>query len=117
MFRRDLLKSAFLSFAAVATGRAVGPVAARAAESVTLLDTLSNELDHQLFVDDGLARPIPSPTSPRASTGRWPSVAEANIMSPGTAVSSTVFTTMGSTWPHCPKWWWGHPLDRIWGRR
>ena len=60
MFRRDLLKSALLGAAAIATGRAVRPVAARAAESATLFDTLSNELDRQLFGDDGLARPIPT---------------------------------------------------------
>ena len=60
MFRRDLLKSALLSFAAVATGRAVRATAALAAESAPPLDTLSNELDHQLFGDDGLARPIPT---------------------------------------------------------
>src|ERR1700722_3692267 len=60
MFRRELLKSALLGAAAIAAGRAVGPVAARAAESAMPLDTLSNELDHQLFGDDGLARPIPT---------------------------------------------------------
>ena len=60
MFRRDLLKSALLGTAAIATGRAVRPTAALAAESATPLDTLSNELDHQLFGDDGLARPIPT---------------------------------------------------------
>src|SRR3984885_5343572 len=60
MFRRPLLKSALLSFAAVATARAVWPTAALAAETQTPLDTLSNELDHQLFGDDGLARPIPT---------------------------------------------------------
>ena len=54
MFRRDLLKSALLGAAAIAAGRAVRPTPARAAESATPLDTLSNELDHQLFGDDGL---------------------------------------------------------------
>src|SRR5258708_22290416 len=31
-----------------------------AGESATPLDTLSNELDRQLFGDDGLARPVPT---------------------------------------------------------
>ena len=55
MFRRDLLKSALLSAAAI-----VRPAAALAAESAAPLDTLSNELDRQLFGDDGLARPVPT---------------------------------------------------------
>src|SRR5277367_417448 len=58
MFRRDVLKSALLGAAAIATARAVRSETALAAESATPLDTLSNELDRQLFGDDGLARPI-----------------------------------------------------------
>jgi hypothetical protein len=46
MFRRDVLKSALLGTAAIATGHIMRPTAAPAAESATLLDTLSNELDH-----------------------------------------------------------------------
>ncbi len=58
MFRRDLLKSALLGTAAIATARAMQSETARAAESATPLQTLSDELDHQLLGDDGLARPI-----------------------------------------------------------
>jgi NTE family protein len=60
MFRRDVLKSALLVAAAVATTPAVQSEPALAAASTSLLDTLSDELDHQLFDDDGLARPIPT---------------------------------------------------------
>src|SRR5580698_8672495 len=60
MFRRDMLKSALLSAAAIASVDALRPAEALAAESITPLDTLSDELDHQLFGDDGLARPIPT---------------------------------------------------------
>ena len=59
MFRRDLLKSALLGTAAIATARAMRSETARAAEGAPL-QTLSDELDHQLFGDDGLARPIPT---------------------------------------------------------
>ena len=47
MFRRDLLKSALLGAAAIATGRAVRPTAALAAESATPLDTLVEHLEEQ----------------------------------------------------------------------
>jgi NTE family protein len=60
MFRRDFLKSALLGTAAIATARAIQSETARAAQSATPLHTLSDELDHQLFGDDGLARPIPT---------------------------------------------------------
>jgi NTE family protein len=60
MFRRDMLKSALLGAAAIASVDALRPAEALAAESITPLDTLSDELDHQLFGDDGLARPIPT---------------------------------------------------------
>ena len=59
MFRRDVLKSALLGAAAIAT---LPPAVedGSAAASATPLDALSDELDHQLFGDDGLARPIPT---------------------------------------------------------
>src|SRR3984957_12752565 len=60
MFRRDVLKSALLGTAAIATGRIMRPETALAATSAAPLDALSDELDHQLFGDDGLARPIPT---------------------------------------------------------
>ena len=59
MFRRELLKSALLGAAAIGSARALPPADALAAESATPLEALSNELDDQLFGDDGLARPIP----------------------------------------------------------
>jgi NTE family protein len=60
MFRRDVLKSALLGTAAIATGHIMRPETALAATSAAPLDALSDELDHQLFGDDGLARPIPT---------------------------------------------------------
>jgi len=55
-----MLKSALLGAAAIASVDALRPAEALAAESITPLDTLSDKLDHQLFGDDGLARPIPT---------------------------------------------------------
>src|ERR1700744_3430903 len=60
MFRRDVLKTALLGAAAIATAPGTPPDPALAAESASPLDALSDELDHQLFGDDGLARPIPT---------------------------------------------------------
>jgi NTE family protein len=60
MIRRELFKSALLGAAAIASARALRPAVALATEGVTPLDALSDELDRQLFGDDGLARPIPT---------------------------------------------------------
>jgi NTE family protein len=60
MFRRDVLKSTLLAAAAIATPLAIDSATAFAAEGSSPLDTLSDELDRQLFGDDGLARPIPT---------------------------------------------------------
>src|SRR6202044_4053818 len=54
------LKSALLGTAAIATARAMQSETALAAASVMPLDALSDELDHQFFGGDGLARPIPT---------------------------------------------------------
>jgi NTE family protein len=60
MFRRDLLKSAVLGTGAIALTRALRSDAALAASSAAPLDALSDQVDHQLFGDDGLARSIPT---------------------------------------------------------
>ena len=60
MLRRDVLKSTLLGTAAIASARALRPAGALAAARMNPLDTLSDELDRQLFSDDGLARPIPT---------------------------------------------------------
>jgi len=59
MIRRDLLKSAVLGAAAIATGPVAQSETARAADAAPL-SALSSELDHQLFGGDDLARPIPT---------------------------------------------------------
>ena len=56
MLRRDLLKTAMLGSAALAS---VGTAFAQNAKGRGL-DALADDLNRELFANDGLARPIPS---------------------------------------------------------
>jgi hypothetical protein len=94
VLRRDLLKSGLVGSAALASSIGV------AGGDERELDAVAAELSKELSKTDWRTRfrPIrPSPNSPRASTARSCSAAAANITSPGTAASSTAFTTKAST--------------------
>lgn len=59
MLRRDLLKSSLLGAAAVTSGIAIPSNAqAQTSSSANALNALSDDLNRQLFANDGLARPI-----------------------------------------------------------
>jgi NTE family protein len=58
MIRRDLLKTALVGAAAIAASP--GGLGTALAAGSAPLEELSNQLDHQLFGDDGLARAIPT---------------------------------------------------------
>ena len=58
MFRRDLLKTAMIGSAALASG--AGTALAQKADAGRGLDALADDLNRELFADDGLARPIPN---------------------------------------------------------
>jgi NTE family protein len=60
MLRRDLWKTALIGSAALASGAgAISSGPARAAEAGGALDAMADQLNHELFDNDGLARPIP----------------------------------------------------------
>ena len=121
MFRRDLLKSALLGAAAIATARVMQSETASAAESATPLQRLSDELDHQLFGDDGLARPIPTqPTVSDLAKGLDRTLALGGGGEYYVAWYCGFFHGLydhGSTWPPCPRWSWGRPQGHTSARR
>ena len=72
MLRRDLLKSAMVGSAALASGAgALAAAAVRAADAGNELEGMAAELTKELYANDGLARPIPTtPTVSNLAEGR-----------------------------------------------